>query len=474
MSLAKQTNYHCLLVRVDRQQQRHTLHPRHIFPPLDLFHIRAQIELETPQSTTLIDGWQQPFQLDQITLRCLKSSASIAIIHAVSWSLEESIALATALRQAGIITIAVGQQVEHHARVPIEGWQQAYTIALAGEPEQEAATIINRLRHGEAVEAIQSEYHTKRIKNYSAQIEDPSLLASPYFSSEDLLRYPFPFPVSARPLRQWGYLQTNWGCPRPCRHCSQIVRKSTGRLLRERPIEQVLDQIAHFKDLGADAVAFEDDSLFVNRRRLLELTKEMIQRNLVLPWMANARPDELDDEVIAACKASGAVLLKIGVDSGAPTVIERLGKSNEGKRWMEQSRAAFAGLRRNHISSVAMFMVGMPSETVDETTETQALIKQLQPDYLQVQIYRPYPDVPLWDELAEGLRVQSSEYHYQQPETNCSQIPLKDLISLQKGIYRRFYLHPQTIIRHLRRFWRHYLGRQTPLAQPLRYLFQGR
>lgn len=447
-----------VLLRVDREAQRHTGHPRHLHPALDLKYIQARLEDVLGTPVPLLDGWLGEFHPDDFVAEVLALRPRHAVIRAVTWCLDESVRVAAALRAAGVVTIAVGQQVRHVARSPFAGWEEAYDLAVPGEPEEEVPRLLERLRRGEPLAALRAESRRRMAAGTLVLVRDPDALTIPRFSARELSAYPFPFPTRGLPLRRWGYVLTGWGCPRPCRHCTDIVRKSVGRDLRERDVSRVVDEVLALKAAGAQAIAFEDDSLLVNRDRFLRLAEELVRRDVRMPWMANARPDELDAERIEAARASGAVLLKVGVDSGSRRIIEALGKTRDGDGWLRATEEGFARLGSAGIGSVALFMVGMPDETAAEAEATSRLGRRIRPDYLQVQIYRAYPDVPLWAELADDARGRGAVYHYLAQAGNCSRISAQDLAGLQGRIYRGFYLRPGFVVRHLLRHHRHYFS----------------
>jgi anaerobic magnesium-protoporphyrin IX monomethyl ester cyclase len=449
-----------VLLRIDRAADRHTRHPRHLFPPLDLKIVQAALAAQLGAPVPLIDGWLAPFDVAAFAAQALALQPRIAVLRAVSWCIEESVATARLLRAAGVLTIAVGQQAQHAARCRPAGWDEAFDLSVAGEPEAIVPEIVAALLGGTPREILQTRLAARALH----LVEQPDALPLPQFSAGELDAYPFPFALRGAPVSRWGYLLTAWGCPRPCRHCTSIVRKSVGRPLRTRSLAGVLDEVARLADAGADAIAFEDDSLFVHRQRFLELADGLVRRSLVLPWMANARPDELDDGCIAAARESGARLLKVGIDSGSPRLVEAIGKAPDGAAWVGASRSAFARLDAAGIGSVALFVVGLPGETSADARASYALARGLPADYLQVQLYRPYPDVALWPQLPVAQRIVGGEYHYDGHGgdclTNCSALADDELAAWPRRFYRGFYLRPGFVLRHLQRSWRHYLPRR--------------
>jgi anaerobic magnesium-protoporphyrin IX monomethyl ester cyclase len=457
-----------VLVRIDRAAVRHTRHPRHLFPALDLKYVQSGLAVRHGIRAALVDGWLQPFDASRCADEALAMRPRIAVLKGVSWCLEETIETARILRRAGVITIAVGQAVQHAAVQTPPGWHEAFDHVLAGEPEAALPEFVAALlANVSPVLAV--------APSGLSLVHHPDQLPDPDCSSQELADYPFPFPLRGGTPARWAYLLTAWGCPRPCRHCTNIVRKSVGRPLRTRSIERVLDEVARLADAGAEALAFEDDSLFVHRKRFLELADGLVRRGLTLPWLANARPDELDGETVAAARLAGARLVKVGIDSGSPRMIEAIGKSSDGAAWPAASGDAIRLLDDNGIGSVALFVVGLPGETSSDARLSFDLARQLPADYLQVQLYRPYPDVGLWPDLPPQQRVAAGEYHYGEMLTQCSAMSDAEIAAWPRRFYRAFYLRPTFVFRHLRLSWRHYLpgGRPGNALASLGYLVRG-
>ena len=467
-----------VLLRVDRAADRHTRHPRHLHPALDLKYIEAALTTAPNVVPVLLDGWLTPFCVDRMARTVLDLAPRIAVLRAVSWCLEESVALGARLRQAGVITVAVGQQVEHAQRVAVPGWSAAFDLCLAGEPESLLPALLTPLitdLHDGCAPAEALARTASRLKEAGQGVVDaPDCLPLPRYSAEELAAYPFPFPLPGHaPRERWGYVLTSWGCPRTCQHCTALVRRSVDRRLRTRAIASVVDEVEALRDAGADALYFEDDSLFVHKAHALALADMLIRRNINLPWLANARPDELDAERVAAAKGSGAALLKVGVDTGSPRLIEAIGKARNGEAWVAATQDSFARLRTQRIGSVAMLTVGLPGETEADAERSLALALRCHPDYLQVQAYRAYPDVALWPDLPESVRRQAAngEYHYAKG-SNCSAMADERLDSLAAQFYRRYYFRPAFVAWHLRHSWRHYgsLAGMRQAAAWLRFL----
>lgn len=461
-----------VLLRVDRVTVGNG-HPRHLHPALDLKILQAGLEAAgTP--VTLVDGWLLAGGPDAWLRQALRGGPRVAVIKGETWCLPEAIECARRLRQAGVVTIAIGQQVSHAMRAAEAGWREAFDLALAGEVEEELLRLLPRLLDDDS-DLLRNDCWRLFARGHHHAVEAADGLPRAVFSATEMRAFAFPFPLPGRPLRRWAYVLGARGCPHRCRHCSSVVRKSFGDRLRWRDPVRVADEVAAHLAAGAEAIAFEDDTFFVDRRQFLALCDEMVRRRIVAPWIANARPDELDEERVAAAGAAGARLLKVGIETVTPRLVEMMGKSRHGANWRTQTEAGLARLKRHRIASVGLFLVGLPTQTRAEIADTLAWARDLAPDYVQVQIFRSYPDIPWWDELPATMRDAAAAWHYGPISSTTAALPANALPAMQREFYRDYYLRPGFALNHLARCWRHYFAPAGLAAtlDRLRYMLRG-
>lgn len=460
------------LLRVDRVDGAGG-HPRHLHPALDLKILEAGLTQRDRIPTNLVDGWRVPGGPPAWVAGVLECKPRVAVIKAETWCLPEAIQCGLMLRKAGITTIAIGQQVSHAMRSPVARWREAFDVALAGEPEEELLDCLPRLLHGDT--GTFDNCWQRFDQGHHLEVLAPDRLPRPLFSAAEQSAFAFPFPLPGKGLlRRWAYVLSASGCPHRCRHCSTVVRKSSGNRLRKRSPVGVVDEVAAHLASGAEAIAFEDDTFLVDRRHFLGICEEMARRNIVAPWIANARPDELDGERVEAAVAAGAVLFKVGIETGTSRLIEAMGKAADGATWRRQSETALARLKRSGVGSVGLFLIGLPGETQEEVGATVRWAQRLAPDYVQVQIFRSYPDVPWWPQIPQELRDDVAAYHYGAIERTAAAIAPAALPRLQREFYRSYYLRSRFMLDHARRCWRSYLDPSRVAASLSRLAYMAR
>ncbi|WP_210398084.1 B12-binding domain-containing radical SAM protein [Motiliproteus sediminis] len=418
-----------LLVRA--QSRKAAAHPRHRHPPLSLLYAQAGLE-RAGLSCQLWDQWVRstPPELDW--------HPSVVVVMGQSECLEEAAALARWAGSLGAKTVAVGQQAYHYRDSAGVG---PWDCILEGEFELALAGVVVALLQP-APRLIQGKRYQRVL------VDDPDQLPRLSVSMDQLDHYPFPLPVRGRVVRRWGYVQTAWGCPYACDHCTDVVRKSSGSRLRRRRVGAVLDDIAVQLQAGAEGIVFEDDTLFCSPAHLRALCDGIAQRGWDFPWVANARPDELDEARVALAAGAGAVLLKLGIETADSSLAQAIGKHRSESSWRELCESGLQRLQQHGIGALALLMTGMPGETADQHQTTRGWLRRQPLDYVQVQLFTSYPEIQL--AVTPGSEGGS---HYRAGDSPERQRHLR----WQQRLYRGFYLRAGFARHHLRHHWRWYL-----------------
>ncbi|MBW2253297.1 MAG: radical SAM protein [Deltaproteobacteria bacterium] len=204
-------------------------------------------------------------------------------------------------------------------------------------------------------------------------------------------------------------LVTSRGCPFHCTFCT--IHSTMGRRFRTRSVASVLAQLrALVEDYDVRHVHFEDDILNLGRTRFMTLLQGIVDAEWVLTWDTpnGIRADLLDREVIELCRESGCAYLMFGVESGSQRVLDQVVDKQLQLRAVEEAAQLCLEVG---LDTMALYVVGMPGETLEEVEQTYRFAFDLFHRFGTtplLQLWRPYLDTTLHDRAADaGLLIDA-------------------------------------------------------------------
>lgn len=254
-------------------------------------------------------------------------------------------------------------------------------------------------------------------------------------------------PTDVTRRRRWGFLMSSRGCPYPCLYCSPTLRNSYGRKMRYRSAENVVGEMEYLVKLGATVLHFKDDIFTVNRERTMELCEAIRLRGLRVSWTVQTRADCVDPELLRAMRAAGCCTVSFGIESGSPRILKVLRKQET----VEDSIAAARAAREAGMFLVNFYLLGNPTETLEDMQMTLDLAKEIDPDLLQVGFFTPYPGSPYYEEVFRDQDdLSPDEFSHYNRIINLSEVATPDLKRFQSRFYREIILRPRFAARFVR------------------------
>lgn len=230
-------------------------------------------------------------------------------------------------------------------------------------------------------------------------------ISTPPLEASNLDDLPFPdrgalFNQENYSPEDMGLILTTRGCPYRCSYCSNFTRKT-----RFRSVQNVIEEISLVqKTYGTIQFMFKDDSFTVKRRRVEDFCRAISQRQLRLLWECTTRLDLLDDPLVKQMKKAGCNRVGVGVESGDEEILKILNK----RLTKDQIRKGTDLLNRNNVFWTGYFMMGLPMEHEFQIYKTLEFMKELNPPYAALGIYKPYPGTRLFD-MAESLGLVDAD-----------------------------------------------------------------
>jgi anaerobic magnesium-protoporphyrin IX monomethyl ester cyclase len=268
-----------------------------------------------------------------------------------------------------------------HASIDPEGIAGSFSLVVAGEGEEAIGDIVTRRPTGVL--------RTKRIRHLDQ-------LAFP--DRSQALRYNYS--IAGLPATT---MITSRGCNGKCSFCCKAVMDH-GIFLRSAA--NVLEEVREIRGMGFGAVMFYDDTIAINRKRIVEICSGM--ERLGMRFRCFVRSDQVDEELFRRMAQAGCHEVLIGVESGSQQLLDTINKQET----IEQQRNAIIWGKRQGIRVKALMMVGLPGESWETVEASRRFLTETEPDELDVSILTVYKgtDIQLHPEKYD-LRFSEASWY---------------------------------------------------------------
>ncbi len=178
------------------------------------------------------------------------------------------------------------------------------------------------------------------------------------------------------PARYFAYahLAMSRGCPGSCTFCGS-PKFWGNRQVRFHSVDWFFTEIRMLFQKGVNHFFISDDTFTMDRERVLQLCKRIVEKKLPITWNAISRVDHVDEELFYWMRRAGCIQISFGVESGSKEIKKILGKPVANDRAVK----AFDLARRFGIMPRAYFIYGAPGETEATIQESIDLMVRLRP-----------------------------------------------------------------------------------------------
>ena len=208
----------------------------------------------------------------------------------------------------------------------------------------------------------------------------------------------------------WQSVQTSRGCPFDCHFCS--VSRYLGRRFRQRPVEDVLQELA---SIPSPYIAFVDDNLIgygpEARTRAQTLFQEMISRKLDKRWWMQTSINAADDDGLLRLAArAGCMFAFIGFETIDKPALKQMHKGINLKKGVENYARAVKALHRQGIGVLGAFILGNDYESPSYYRRLARFMLNSGLDVFQISLLTPLPGTRLMDEQLAGCNLIHSAF----------------------------------------------------------------
>ena len=308
-------------------------------------------------------------------------SADLVGISAITSTAPQSYRLADKVRAGGGIVVLGGT---HTSFLPEEGLEHA-DFVIRGEGEFAFQELVDAIRRGDGFE---------KILNLSYR-QDGRVVSNPERPKiPNLDVNPIPDYTLISGWKPGGVISvaTSRGCPFSCTFCS--VPGMYGHAFRTHSIDRVLQELTLHK--GNLYTFFADDIFTANKKRVKELLRGMIDRDLTPEWGAQVRTETVDDpELLQMMRDANCFNVYVGFESINPRTLKLFQKKQD----LAKIERAIERFHAHKIRIHGMFVVGSDEDDVETIDATADFALKHDIDSIQFMILTPIPGSPDWDHL---------------------------------------------------------------------------
>lgn len=291
--------------------------------------------------------------------------------------------------------------------------EPAVDAVVVGEGEGPLRAICEREGDFEGVPGVRFKRDGRVVDNGPAPPPDPlDALPLPAYDRLDMERYVsrwFQMDSVSPELRGTNVLATR-GCPFRCSFCQPTLKRLFGSRIRMRSPENILAELALLRNrYGIQAFMFADDTLNLDSAWLGRLCDTLAGSRLGLQWACNLRADRVRIEELERMKAAGLRKVFLGVESSQQRILDEIYRKDVTVAQVEEavrvSRAL--GLRIQ-----GYFMLGAPTESIDDIRDTVRFACRLPIDDATFSIATPLPATDLYESTRESVELPLEEMDY--------------------------------------------------------------
>ena len=353
--------------------------------------------------------------LDEAQDEFVYTDADLVGITSFSYNVPRAYEIAAMYREKGVPVILGGI---HASMMPDEALQYVDSVVIG-----EAESVWNELLQDFLNHNLKSKYFGEYL---------------------DMSNSPQPRLDLFSPKYKSATVQTSRGCPMDCEFCS--VTQFNGHKYRERPVEQILDEIE--KNDKYPQLFFVDDHIVNNskgaQQRAITLFKGMVKRGITKPWFGQGSLNIVDnEEVLKWMNRSGCYMILTGFESEKAEGLQGIGKRRNLKRGVDFYDEVVRKMHKYHIAVLGAFIFGLDTDDEKDIWNRYLYIKNSKIDVMQLSILTPLPGTKVFQRAKEEGRLIKNNfpedwkyYHAAEVTMKPKKIESERLTSLMKEINR--------------------------------------
>jgi anaerobic magnesium-protoporphyrin IX monomethyl ester cyclase len=365
---------------------------RTFLPPLEFAYAAAVLE-KRGQSCRIIDAPALGLDVAGVLEETTKEKPELIVANTTPISLKNDLAICNAIKErlSETLVCLTGAFVSILPEIALK--ESKVDIIIRNEIEYTVPDLLKALK----------DKRLKDVKGITYKENDAILKTPDRPLIKNLDELPFPafhlLPMD-RYCHDWfsekdkpfTTMLTSRGCSYGCIYCPYPV--GYGDRWRGRSAQNVLSEISLLVDkFQIRSIVFRDQVFTFDMKRTEELCRGIIEKGIHIKWRCETRVDRLSKSLMTVMKEAGCEGIHMGVESGNPQVLARIGKPGVD---VDRTKKIFADAESLGIETGAFFIIGLPGETKRSIWESYELAMELNPDIVSVAAITPYPGTELY------------------------------------------------------------------------------
>lgn len=231
------------------------------------------------------------------------------------------------------------------------------------------------------------------------------------------------------------FIQQSRGCTFKCNYCPYIMVESKTRF---RDPVAVAEEMRHgIQKFGFESFKFRDPLFGLNRKKVLALAEEIHRLPKKIQFSIETRIDLMKIETLEILKEAGLTSITVGIETPDEATLKRHKRVaiNDDKQ-----RDFVRKCREMGIRTVAGFMVGFPTDTVESIQYVWNYARQVNPTFANFNIVTPYPGTPFYDNVKDEIADHDyAKYSVYQPVMKYKHLTMDQVRELHGMCFSKFY-----------------------------------
>ena len=414
-----------------------------LYLSIGLAYLAAVLE-ENDYEVTVIDCPASEIDLEKLKIKLATVQPNLIGITSMTPTIQSAIESANVAKEVcPDSTIIFGGPHTTFMDKQVLDEEKNVDIIVRGEGEQTLLEIAQNISNNNKINQIEG----ITFRNNEHIVRTPNRM---YIQNLDELPRPAYHNFPLEKYRLFGRrilpIITSRGCPSQCSFCT--TSRIFGKAFRARSPKNVVDELEWLRDEhGADAFSFYDDTFTLNKKRALEICKEIKNRKIKLPWDCQTRVSTVSKEMLTKMREANCQQVFFGVESGCQKILNAVNKGTT----VEQNKAAIKLAKESGLFVAVSVMVGYPGETPEMLNQTIDLLRETEPDDAYICVATPYPGTELRRLVEEkGWNISNDwkRYDTTAPVFDNPNLSAEDVTRIRSKFYDGFY-SPKYVLRHM-------------------------